>query len=376
MLENPLEKIIRAQIARGGPMPFRDFMELALYHSELGYYASGRASVGRKGDFFTNVSVGPLFGQLLATQFHEMWQRLGCLQPFTVVEQGANTGDGARDVLSWVKQTAPDFFKALLYVIVEPFAALRARQKQTLGDFIAQVIWRNSLEELKSFCGVHFSNELLDAFPVHLIRCINHEWRERFVNTELQWMDLPIQNDELSARLRILSPPQIEDYTTEINLETLKWIDQLAQKLDRGWILAVDYGYPRDVLYSPERTVGTLSCYANHQRVPTPFENIGHTDITAHVDFTSLAEQAQTSGLTLAGFTDQHHFVVSLAKHFFAQRPSTAKEARALQTLMHPQFLGAVFKVLALEKNVKPSAFLQGFEYASNAKAALGLEGS
>jgi len=402
MPANPLHCLIREKIARGGPMPFRDFMELALYHREHGYYSSGRAAIGRKGDFFTSVSVGSLFGELLASQFLEMWQRLDCARDFHIVEQGAHRGDFARDVLAWAQSNAPDFFQSLRYVIIEPSASLRAQQSQTLGDFARdeKIAWRESLADIAPFCGVHFSNELLDAFPIHLVRYSGGEWRERHVTivadaseneNELSWIDLPIQNAELNKQLTSVFPPRIENYTTEINLEALAWIDQLAQKLKRGWVLAIDYGYPRPLFYSTERTSGTLACCANHRRGFDPFENIGERDITAHVEFTSIAERAELRGFKLAGFTDQHHFLIALAKHFFAKNAPSAKQARAFQTLTHPQFLGAVFKVLVLEKSLEDAtkkndaprftapfskasqSRLRGLEFASDARAALAM---
>lgn len=382
MTETPLHGIIREEIARrGATLPFRDFMALALYHPAHGYYSSGRAAIGRGGDFFTSVSVGALFGQLLAGQFCEMWERLGQPRVFTLVEQGANRADFARDVLSWVKANAPAFARALRYTIVEPFPLLRERQRETLAELAPGVEWRASVAELEPFCGAHFSNELLDALPVHLVRFVENEWRERCVTADFQWSDEQIQTGALVARVKSLPLPPIENYTTEISLDALEWMETLAAKLERGWMLAIDYGYPRDVFYHPGRAAGTLACAAAHRRRPDPLETPGAQDITAHVDFTSLAERAEARGLRLAGFTDQHHFLTALAQDFFAARPPDAKESRALQTLIHPQFLGSVFKILALEKNLPPaptpttplssSPPLRGLRYARDARLAL-----
>ncbi|SRR5581483_8816730 len=364
---SPLVEKIRARIRSGGPLPFRDFMAMALYDAQHGYYASGRAEIGRRGDFFTNVSVGPLFGRLLAMQFEEMWERLGNPQEFCIVEQGANNGDFARDVLQAV---SPEFRDALRYVIVEPALLLRERQRATLADFSCSVIWHESLAELSPFCGVHFSNELLDAMPVHLVRFSRGEWRERCVDENLAFVDCEIRDKTL--RTRCTHIPWIENYETEIHLDALAWVDEIAAKLSRGYLLAIDYGWPRDVFYSVERAHGTLTCYAQHQRSYDPLQNIGELDITAHVDFTSIAERAIGHGFELAGFTDQHHFIVGLMQHFFAQRSPDAKESRALQTLMHPQLLGTIFKVLALRKDAP--ALLRGFEFSRDAALALGLK--
>ena len=156
---------IRAEIKARGRVPFARFMQQALYHPEHGYYSAGRCAIGRRGDYFTNVSVGPLFGQLLAAQFAEIWERLGKIDKFVLVEQGAHHGEFARDVLESARKRWPDFFAALRYRIVEAFPVLQDRQLQVLAGFEDKVEWRDSVDALELFTGVHFSNELLDAEP-------------------------------------------------------------------------------------------------------------------------------------------------------------------------------------------------------------------
>src|SRR4029077_19400460 len=144
-------------------------MQQALYHSEHGYYSSGRCAIGRGGDYFTNVSVGPLFGRLLAAQFAQMWERLGRIDNFVIVEQGAHHGDFARDVLGSARKSWPEFFALLRYRIVEPFSILQDRQSQTLTEYEGKTDGRVSIDALEPFTALHFSNELHDAMPVHLI---------------------------------------------------------------------------------------------------------------------------------------------------------------------------------------------------------------
>src|SRR5881392_1416377 len=169
-LGNPdLIRCIRAEIEKQGPISFARFMHQALYHPKHGYYSSGRCAIGRRGDYFTNVSVGPLFGRLLAAQFAEMWEMLGRPDDFTIVEQGAHHGDFAADVLGAARTDSPEFFSAVRYCVVEPFSVLQERQVETLGDFRKNIKWEKSVSDLEPFRGVHFSNELLDAMPVHLI---------------------------------------------------------------------------------------------------------------------------------------------------------------------------------------------------------------
>jgi SAM-dependent MidA family methyltransferase len=351
-----LPDLLRAEIDRRGPIPFRDFMERALYHPEHGYYTSGRAAIGRTGDFFTNVSVGPLFGSLLARQFEEMWQLLGCPDHFTIVEQGAHRGDFARDVISHLHLHSPTLHERLRYLIVEPSPRAREAQRAHLGAFAEDAQWVATPDELPAFTGVHFSNELLDAFPVHLIKRVGSEWVERHVdwmNDAFTFTDRPLTSPTLRARAAAL--PELPDgYVTEINPDALTWLDSLAAKLERGFILAIDYGFPREEYYRPERTDGTLSAYAAHRREPDPLARPGEIDLTAHVEF--------TVGLSRLHFDDST-----------PTTPAAQKELRALQTLMHPTLMGRGFKVLCLSKGT--TGPLAGFQFASNPRSALGLAG-
>ncbi len=368
---NPvLVDLIRETIGRTGPVSFAWFMEQALYHPEFGYYSSGQCQIGRRGDYFTNVSVGPLFGRMLAAQFAEMWEIMGRPGAFTIVEQGAHRGDFAKDVLEAVREGAPDFFSALRYCGIGPFPILEARQKETLGEFTGKVTWRKSVSELERFAGVHFSNELLDAMPVHLISRENDEdWRERLVDESADgfaFVTRPITDEKLRRHLEKVPRSGDRVYETEVNLAALEWIESVAQKLTRGFVLAVDYGYPRAEFYAVERVAGTLQCRANRCAIGSPLEKIGRADITAHVDWTSIVERAEESGLMLAGFTDQHHFITGL----LSRRTPQESESRALQTLLHPELLGTRFQYLALSKDV-PEPALSGFRFARDARAKL-----
>jgi SAM-dependent MidA family methyltransferase len=366
---NPdLVALIRERIRNRGPVSFAWFMEQALYHPEFGYYSSGRGQIGRRGDYFTNVSVGPLFGRMLAAQFEEMWEIMGRPGDFTVVEQGAHQGDFAKDVLEAVRESSPEFFSALRYCVIEPFPIQEARQKKTLGEFT--VTWRKSVSELEPFTGIHFSNELLDAMPVHLIsRQGNEDWKERVVDASragFTFVTRPMTDEKLRRHLEKVPRSGDGLYETEVNLAALEWIESVAQKLTRGFVLAVDYGYPRAEFYAAERASGTLQCRANHRAVSSPLVEIGHADITAHVDWTSIAERAEGSELTLAGFTDQHHFITGL----LSRRVPQDSERRALQTLLHPELLGTRFQYLLLGNEV-PSTELTGLRFSRDARSAL-----
>src|SRR5437870_387400 len=333
--------MIREEIRSCGPQSFAWFMEQALYHPEHGYYSSGRAAIGRHGDYFTNVSIGPLFGELLAAQFAEIWERLGKIDNFALVEQGAHHGEFARDVLELAQRRFPEFFLALRYKIVEPFPTLQDRQLQTLRQFGDRVQWRKSLGELEPFVGVHFSNELLDAMPINLHGKLVGVDGDKFV----------FVNGATGAAT---------------NQAMLDWIDALATKLQRGFAIAIDYGFSR----AEFREV--LQVRAQHRRLDSPFEQIGQADITAHVNWTDLAERAQADGLSIAGFTDQHHFLTGVISTF-PEMVGQEKTKRALQTLLHPEMLGRSFQVLALTKDVDLSAPLSGFKFARNACETLGI---
>ena len=272
--DQALTDFIRESIRQRGPLPFDWFMEQALYHPEFGYYSSGQCAIGRRGDYFTNVSVGPLFGRLLAAQFAEMWEILGRPGDFTIVEQGAHHGEFAGDVLEAVRERTPDFFPALRYCVVEPFPILEARQRERLGDFTEKLTWRGSLSDLGPFTGVHFSNELIDSMPVRLIRREGSEdWKERLVDIAgdgFAFVTRPIADEKLRQQLEKLPRSGGALYETEVNLVALDWIEDVARTLTRGFVLAVDYGYPRVEFYAPERTTGTLQCRAEHRAVISP----------------------------------------------------------------------------------------------------------
>ena len=375
----PLIDFIRARIESAGPVTFRWFMEQALYHPEHGYYSSGKGATGRGGDYFTNVSVGPLFGKMIAIQFREMWERMGAPAQFAIVEQGANDGVFARDVLESLQTDAPDFARAARYVIVEPFPILEKRQRETLAAFPG-VQWRGGVDALDPFRGVHFSNELIDAMPLHVVKLAGGEWRERLVDWldgAFAWADAPLSSEKLRAHLEKLPLQPGADCIAEVNLDAPDWLDALTPRIEAGWILIADYGHTRAAHFAPGRT-GTLACYSRHRRGDDPFQDAGLADITAHVDFTSIAEHAAALGMGVAGYADQHHFMAGLAQQAFPDTneppdPAKQKMLRAFTTLMHPNFMGMQFKFLALGKNLPDAADapLSGFQFSPDASAAL-----
>jgi SAM-dependent MidA family methyltransferase len=349
-LNTPLVESIRETIRAQGPQSFAWFMQQALYHPEHGYYSSGRCEIGRKGDYFTNVSVGPLFGQLLASQFSEIWERLGKVNDFVIVEQGAHDGQFALDVLEFVQNRLPEFFEALRYRIFEPFPILEQQQRRRLEAFGDKVKWQESLEP---FTGVHFSNELLDAMPVRLIS----NGTEKLVG---------LDGDKF-----VFVERQVDKAV--LNQPALDWTDEIAANLQRGYVIAIDYGC------TDEDFRRTVQVRAQHRHLDSPFDSIGEADITMSVDWESIVNRAQANGLRVVGFTDQHHFLTGIISQFGrgdspeplagdwgqSPLPDSRKAKRELQTLLHPEMLGRAFQVLALAKNLDASAPpLAGFKFA------------
>ena len=302
-------------------------MELALYHPQLGYYASRatlqkEAAIGPQGDFVTSPHMGHDFGELLAVQFADMWETLGKPEKFTLVEMGAGQGLVAADVLAYLRSHHTPCFNSLEYVIVEKSEVLRAEQQKRLSHWQSEGVmlrWQ-TLEEisLDSVVGCFFSNELVDALPVHWVEVSDRALKEVWVSVE---------GDELTPVIGELSTPELEryfeqvnvdiasyeeGYRTEVNLAARDWIGQVGDRLQKGYLLTIDYGYTAQRYYSPARREGTLQCYYQHAHHSDPFIHIGEQDITAHVDFTSLEQHGEQAGLQKVGFTQQGLFLMAL----------------------------------------------------------------
>jgi SAM-dependent MidA family methyltransferase len=356
-------------------MRFDRFMELALYHPGLGYYAKvgGPSPIGKSGDFYTSVSVGPLFGRLLARQFFQMWQVMGKPNPFWIIEQGAHDGQLACDILEWCRSDVPEFMEAIHYAIVQHTGAARMHQKCAPQDgLLAYMSWFEDIKELaaKKPVGVFFSNELVDAFPVRAIAFRSGSWLEQNVivgaDGAFDWLELPIEDKELIQAMKELPLPAIENYTTEINLQSRRWMKEVARMLQRGYVLTIDYGYPASVYYADYRTGGTLTAYVKHRAIDEVLIEPGMRDLTAHVDFTTLARVGESAGLTTLGFVDQQRFLMGIAQHELAgtdgPRVKIQENLGGWNTLTHPEFLGADFHALLQAKDAP--AELDGLRFA------------
>lgn len=359
---------------------FAQYMDMVLYHPAHGYYATKTEKIGVQGDFFTSPLLGADFGELLAKQFVQMWEILGKPAPFSLVEMGAGQGILAGDLLKYLKQHYPNFFAVLDYTIVEKSSALRQEQQQRLQEF--SLCWCN-LEEIStnSITGCFFSNELVDALPVHQVSLQQGRLREIYITTknltpqppslsgkgEMEFIEVI---DELSTPelakyfdlvdIKLLSSAYPDGYRSEVNLAALDWLKMVGEKLQRGYVLTIDYGYSASRYYSPTRSQGTLQCYYQHRHHDNPYINIGRQDITAHVDFTALERWGDRCGLHKVGFTQQGLFLMALGigdriaavSNITGQSiQEILRRREALHQLINPQGLGG-FGVLVQSKEL------------------------
>lgn len=353
---------------------FAEYMDLALYHPQHGYYNSDRQLIGKQGDFITSSHWGADFAEVLAEQFVEMWELLDRPFNFAIVEMGAGRGTFAENVLQYLQQQHPDLFKTLTYIIVEISPILQAEQRQILSDFEC-VKWHNWDEIVdNSIVGCFFSNELVDAFPVHQFILEQEELREIYITTETPKNQPEINFIEVVGEV---STPKIAEYfellgvdlsasvygdgyRSEVSLTALDWMSTVAQKLQRGYLLTIDYGHPAHRYYNPRRREGTLQCYYRHRYHNNPYINVGRQDLTAHVNFTALEKQGELCGLDVVGFTQQALFLMALGLGDRIAALSTTvldvatllRRREALHRLIDPMGLGG-FGVLVQSKELR-----------------------
>ena len=375
-----LQEILLAQIKSSSPqqITFAQYMALVLYHQQYGYYMA-KVSIGSQGDFFTAASLGPDFGQLLAVQLMQMWHNLGCPNPFYVVEMGAGNGELAQDILNYFQGTEhQSFLKALKYIIIERSPNLIKQQQERLKSWRNfDLTWQNWSDlATESIEGCFFSNELVDAFPVHLVQKEGHQLKEVYLGVhdqELTEIIDHISTEKLTQyfeRVGVdLSQQQYpEGYRTEVNLQALDWLETMATKLKRGYLLTIDYGYSAEKYYRPSRNQGTLQCYYQHRRHNNPYANLGYQDITAHVNFTALELYGELYNLHKIGFTQQGLFLMALGLGDRLNELSSGKfsiseifkRRDALHQLIDPTGLGG-YGVLIQGKNLTESESVQGF---------------
>ncbi len=368
---NPLEKRICERISAEGPITFETFMDMALYEPGLGYYASENIEIGRAGDFYTSQHVHPAFGIMIARQLEEMWDSMGRPAAFFAVEPGAGAALMCRDILSYL--TDKDLFRALTYVIVEANPAVRRKQEALLAGFSGKVAWRASLHEVGKRIGCLLSNELLDAFPVHLVR-MEDDLAEVYVdfdrhgsgeNVRFVEVTRPPSTAALSEYLSEFAPRLPKGYRTEINLRIKDWLKSVSDVLDEGFVLTIDYGYPSREYYDAERNRGTLLCYSGHRTEENPLVKVGRQDITAHVNFSAVKRWGELFGLKAIGFCRQGTYLVSLGidrliRELYERSPEYLFEVSRIKRLIFPGTLGDTHKVIVQYKG-KGNPQLRGF---------------
>lgn len=354
-----LVRHIQADIQQaGGWIPFTRYMELALYAPGLGYYAGGAAKFGGAGDFITSPELTPLFGRTLARVAAEVLTQVAG----DILELGAGSGRLAVDVLLELERLGhlPD-----RYLILEVSPDLRERQRVLLAEqaphLLERVTWLDALPDRLS--GVVLANEVLDALPAQLVHWTEEGALERGVSWSgngFAWADRPIASPVLAEAVAQL--PVTAPYVSEINLAAPALIASLGACLEQGLMLFPDYGFNRSEYYHPQRHQGTLKVHYRHHSLDDPFFLPGLADITAHVDFTAMAQAGESAGLDLLGYASQGRFLLDaglleLMAPMTPGTPEYLRAAQAVQKLVHPHEMGELFKVMALGRGIQaPSA--------------------
>ena len=359
-----LTDIIKQRIEKEGPIPFRDFMDMALYHPSIGYYNSEQNKIGKHGDYYTSPVLSSLFGEMIGKQIEEMWEILD-KKPFTLIEYGAGTGALSFDILHYLKNNA-ELYDQLNYCIIEKSKMMQQQQEILLPE---KVNWYHSINEIQGMNGCILSNEVLDNFPVHKV-IMKDELMEVFVDFKNEFIEvLQPASEKLKDYLNELDIVLPLDYITEINLQAINWIKEIATSLKSGFVFTIDYGFPSGELYSIKRNAGTLVCYKNHEVNYLPYSNIGQQDITAHVNFSALNHWGKKYGLELNGFTTQDHFLRSLGLINYLRKLEGGNRDQdndgfIFQIHKLLMDMGNKFKVLIQQKGIK-NKMLTGMQFSS-----------
>ncbi|MGW8312891.1 MAG: class I SAM-dependent methyltransferase [Desulfuromonadales bacterium] len=365
---SPLNTLLQQQIQSVGGICFAEFMAQALYHPQYGYYMSPRARIGKAGDFFTSSSVSSLFGRLVARQLAQMAELLP-KEDFQIVEQGPGEGHLALDILDALAEEAPGIYSRSNYTLIDVSLENRRRQAENLRAHAHKVAWCDATDwSITSGC--FLSNELVDAFPVHVVEKHAGELQEVFVVSQegefVEELRRPTDS-RLAQYFTWLGTGPVEGNRAEVNLEAVAWMRDVGRRIAKGFVLTIDYGYPARELYAPHRRAGTLLCYHRHQADDNPYQRVGEKDITTHVDFTALQKAGSEVGLQTLWFGEQYRFLLGLG--FFEElvrleaAAASEKEARALRLtlknlIMPESGMGETFKVLVQGKKVKADDLL------------------
>ncbi|RUR13107.1 class I SAM-dependent methyltransferase [Legionella sp. km772] len=338
-------------------IPFVEFMQLALYEPQLGYYSSGLTKIGAQGDFITGPELSPLFGYTLANQCQQI---LSMVPSPNILEFGAGTGALCVTLLEQLERVncLPEH-----YFILELSAHLRHGQQelvqQRIPHLAEKIHWLEQWPN-ESFNGVIIANEVLDAMPIHRFKWVENKVLESYVRIDAQGQlsehFLPTTNARLLTYLQDKLPSLGSPYLSEVNLFIDDWIKELYQLLNQGLVLLIDYGFPRHEYYHPDRNQGTLMCHYQHHAHTNPLIHVGEQDITAHVDFTHVAEAGQNAGFHVAGYTNQGSFLLANGLLHFVnsikEEHAAFRAKQAAKQLIQENEMGELFKVIALTKNL------------------------
>ena len=366
--DTQLKDILVKRIETAGRITFAAFMEACLYEPGLGYYTSPGRKVGAEGDFYTSISVHAAFGRVIAREVAQMWRCLGAPDSFTLVECGAGNGRLACDIMDFLAEREPVMYTGLDLVLVEREPSLQAAQAELLDKHRERLRWLAPEAfgtEGFSFSGCLYSNELIDALPVHRVMMTPEGLREIYVTLgdngfaeEAGELSTPAIADQLDRIGVTLLPGQ----QAEVNLAAPEWLAAASRSLQRGFVLTIDYGYPAAELYAPQRKQGTLLCYYRHQVEDDPYIRLGRQDITSHVDFTTLMRRGEELGLQPVWFGEQCRFLLSagIVEEIEESERSEASEEQklklrlALKKLIMPEGgMGDTFRVLIQSKGAE-----------------------
>lgn len=362
---NSLQRVIKEQIRRDGPITFEAFMEKGLYYPELGYYMTPKTRIGSGGDFYTSPHLHSIFGWLLAIQLDELKGITQNTGEFTILEIGAGRGYLADGIIDFIQRKL-GWKDKWRYIIVEKNPYTAKDQKKLLSAYKDLIVWKTSLGEVDSFCGCVVANEVLDAFPVHLV-VMSDQFQEVYVaNNEAGFIEVfdDLSNPELSTYIDRYIFPNTRGYRTEINLRIFDYLKRLSHILSKGFVISIDYGYPAFEYYSEERHQGTLLCYSKHTTNENPYMNIGHQDMTAHVNFTALKDWGNEFEMKTIGFCPQGTFLASLGIDDIISEeldadPSFHKELLKIKSLLFD--MGESHQVMIQYKGERDFHTLKGF---------------
>ncbi len=367
---NRLEQIICQRIKRSGSITFETFMDMSLYHREFGYYMMEKSRTGPHGDYYTSPHLHPIFGWLLANQLDEIKRIMGDPDEFTVLEIGAGKGFLAEGILDFAQRKLK-WKRNWKYIIVEKNRHTIKKQMKQLKAHTGRIEWKTSLAEVDPFCGGVISNELLDAFPVHLV-VMNDPYQEIYVfsdNTEFKEIKGDLSTTDLQDYINLYQIPAIRGYRTEINLNISDYLKRLDNILSEGFVISIDYGYSAREYYAAERNRGSLLCYHKHTAHENPYRNVGDQDITAHVNFTSLKDWGARLGMKSLGYCPQGTFLASLGINEIVSNeletsPNFQIEMLKIKGLLFG--MGDSHKVMIQYKGKRDLARLRGFKFKNS----------